>query len=166
MNKIGLLLLTLFFLSSCADYKSSTTEDKNDPVLEKIAGKDYAKMIEIPTTADGKIDSSRIAKIVFDAESYDFGTLTEGEKTTHTFLFKNEGNRDLYLLQSNASCGCTVPKYSKEAIVPGEKGELKVTFDSSGKKGKQNRKISIISNSFPSENVLIFKGFVKQKESE
>ena len=50
--------------------------------------------------------------------------------------------------------------------MPGGTGEIQVTFDSNGKSGKQNRKISVITNSFPAEKVLSVNGFVKQMKTD
>jgi hypothetical protein len=137
-------------------------QESKDPVLEKIAGKDYAEMIQIPTTPDGKIDTSQTAKFTLEKKVFDFDTIYQGDKVAHDFIFTNTGKQDLYLLQTNSSCGCTVSQYSKEALAPGEKGSIRIAFDSSGKSGKQDRKVTIITNAFPSENIIRMTGYVKQ----
>lgn len=157
-----LILLSSVFCFSC---KEQTDESENtDPVLEKIAGKNYAELIEIPTTPDGQVDTSQMALITFETTVFDFDTLFQGDKVEYSFNYSNTGVKDLYILQTNSACGCTVSDYSKEPIGPGESGSIKVVFNSEGKKGIQNRKISVITNAFPSEKVLSVKGYVKLNE--
>lgn len=154
------ILLTSIIILSC----QNKTEVKNpgDPILEKIAGKDYAKMIEIPTTPDGQVDTSNTAIIQLQQATFDFDTIFQGDKAEHTFHFTNTGKKELYILQTNTSCGCTVPEYSKDPVAPGEKGSIHVIFDSTGKKGAQNRRISLITNAFPSEKIIRMTGYVQQ----
>jgi len=107
-----------------------------------------------------------MARIVFDSPEYLFDTIFSGDIINHTFEFRNEGKKDLYILETNTSCGCTVPSYSKEAIAPGARGEIQVSFNSKSKSGKQFRRISVITNSYPAEKVISFKGFVKQMKKD
>jgi len=85
-------------------------------------------------------------KIAFENKKYDFGTLEQGEKITHTFRFTNEGKRDLIIRAMNASCGCTSPEPEKKQIAPGESGAIKVIFNSSGKIGRQHQRVTVITN--------------------
>ena len=82
-------------------------------------------------------DSNTIAKIEFPQE---------GEIVTHTFRFKNTGTQSLVILNVEASCGCTTPKYDKKPIPPGGEGKIEVEFNSSGRYGKQYKVINIFAN--------------------
>ena len=73
------------------------------------------------------------AEINFEKTSHNFGSFPETEKVTCTFKFTNTGDNLLVIHQAIASCGCTVPQYPKQPIKPGESGEIKVTYDGSGK---------------------------------
>ena len=74
------------------------------------------------------------AEIKFEKTSHNFGTFPESSpKVTCVFKFTNTGDKLLVIHQAIASCGCTVPKYPKEPIKPGEGGEIIVTYDGSGK---------------------------------
>lgn len=73
------------------------------------------------------------AEIKFEKPSHNFGSFPETEKVTCTFKFTNTGDNLLVIHQAIASCGCTVPQYPKQPIKPGESGEIKVTYDGSGK---------------------------------
>lgn len=73
------------------------------------------------------------AEIKFEKTSHNFGSFPETEKVTCIFKFTNTGDNLLVIHQAIASCGCTVPQYPKQPIKPGESGEIKVTYDGSGK---------------------------------
>lgn len=84
--------------------------------------------------------------ITFDQETHDFGTVHEGEVVTYDFTFTNTGDAPLLITDAQASCGCTVPEWPREPIKPGQKGTLKVSFNSAGKDGAQDKSISIKAN--------------------
>ncbi len=74
------------------------------------------------------------AEIKFDKLTYDFGKFSEKDPIkTCKFTFTNVGEQPLVINQAVASCGCTVPKYTKEPIQPGAKGEIEVTYNGRGK---------------------------------
>jgi hypothetical protein len=112
-----------------------------------------------PNSASGEV-SDELPVIEFEKEVHDFGKVIQGEKVTYSFNFKNTGKSDLIIAQVKASCGCTAPSYPKEPIKPGEEGVLKVTFDSKGRKGIQNKSITVLSNCQPSRNVIRIKAKV------
>ncbi len=86
------------------------------------------------------------AKITFENTTHNFGDVSQGDKVTHTFKFKNSGNQPLIISNVLATCGCTATKWTKEPVKPGESGQITVEFDSSGRSGKQNKVVTIISN--------------------
>jgi hypothetical protein len=84
--------------------------------------------------------------MVFEKLEHNFGTVKEGEKVTHMFKFKNAGDKPLTIFDAQGSCGCTVPEYPKEPIAPGKSGEIKVEFNSKGKKGAETKFVTINAN--------------------
>lgn len=84
--------------------------------------------------------------LTFEQSSKDFGDITQGEKVEHVFKLENTGNSPLVISNVAATCGCTVPSWPKEPIAPGKTAEIKVTFNSKGKMGKQNSVVRIYSN--------------------
>ena len=101
--------------------------------------------------------------IEFDVKEYDFGDVTEGEVVEGKFTLINSGKADLILTEVKPSCGCTTPEWPKEAIKPGESGEIKFRFNSKGRKGKQNKSITIRSNAEKVTEVIRIKGNVIAK---
>jgi hypothetical protein len=88
------------------------------------------------------------AEIKFDKTSHNFGTFSENEpKVSCSFTFTNVGEQPLVINQALASCGCTVPEYTKTPIQPGEKGEIKVTYNGTGKfPGHFKKSITVRTN--------------------
>jgi len=104
---------------------------------------------------DGQLSQSRPKTVmVFDKMVHDFGVMTEGEEREYSFRFTNNGNEPLFIESAKGSCGCTVPMWPKDAIAPGASGEIKVKFNSKNKKGNNQKKVTLISNTDPVATVL------------
>ena len=88
------------------------------------------------------------AEIKFDKLTHDFGTFSEKNPVvSYTFTYTNVGEQPLVINQAVASCGCTVPEYTKTHIQPGEKGEIKVTYNGTGKfPGHFKKSITVRTN--------------------
>ncbi len=98
---------------------------------------------------------AKAPKIEFKETKYEFGTLKQGERTSHDFEFKNTGKSDLVIRKIKTTCGCTATKPEKMVIKPGETSKIKVTFNSSGKRGKQNKTITVTTNSPEKSSVAL-----------
>lgn len=70
-----------------------------------------------------------VPRIVFENYSYDFGTIKRHADGTCSFVFRNDGNSPLLITKVTAACGCTVPEYPKSPILPGQKAEIKVKYN-------------------------------------
>ena len=102
-------------------------------------------------------DINKIAKIEFETDFYDFGSVKQGEKLSYSFKFKNTGTADLVIADVIPSCGCTVPEYDKKPIAPGKKGEISVVFNTKGRSGSQLKEVHVKSNAENSRKTLTFK---------
>lgn len=108
------------------------------------------------------------AKIQFDKLNYDFGTFSEAQPVQKcTFTFTNTGDKPLVINQAVASCGCTVPQYTKTPIKPGEKGTIAVTYNGKGKfPGHFKKTITIRTNGVPEMTRLSVEGVMKEVEAK
>src|SRR5574344_1909381 len=88
------------------------------------------------------------AEITFDKTLHNFGTFSESQPVVScTFTFKNTGDAPLIINQAIATCGCTVPSYTDKPVLPGQKGEIKVTYSGKGRyPGKFKKIITVRSN--------------------
>ena len=74
------------------------------------------------------------ADIKFDKTTHNFGTFSENNPVVScTFTFTNVGDAPLVIHQAVASCGCTVPEYTQEPVMPGKNGTIKITYNGTGK---------------------------------
>ncbi|OGS69631.1 MAG: hypothetical protein A3F91_11960 [Flavobacteria bacterium RIFCSPLOWO2_12_FULL_35_11] len=128
---VGIVLLSLgLAFVSCKENATSKIEDTN---------------LETAKERDAKI-SLGSAIIEFDTKDYDFGTVKEGDVVEGVFKVANKGKTDLVITDASASCGCTVPEWPKEAIKPGDSAEIKFSFNSKGRTGKQSKTITLQTN--------------------
>lgn len=150
----GTLLAAVFALAASSCSNESSKEDKN--LLE-------SKMVSNPYTADG-VDTAvmnRLATMDFADTLHDFGHMKEGEVAEYDFSFKNNGKQPLLISKATGSCGCTVPDYPREPIVPGGTGVVKVKFNSAGKYGFQDKSVTLLTNSTHGMHTLYIKAEVE-----
>ena len=105
-------------------------------------------------------------EITFKTTSYDYGSIAMNSDGTYSFEFTNTGNEPLILSKPRSSCGCTVPAWPKEPILPGESNKIKVTYNTS-KAGAFNKTVTVYSNAKnKSAIVLRIKGKVVKEPAE
>jgi hypothetical protein len=110
-----------------------------------------------------QIQPTQFPAITFENPIHDFGDIFQGDKVEHTFKFANTGKAPLIITNVQVTCGCTTPKgWPRDPIAVGEKVELTVAFNSTGKLGKQNKVVTIISNASGS-NTVTFTANVLEK---
>ena len=102
--------------------------------------------------------------ITFDVVEHDFGAVEEGTRVSQVFTFTNTGDEPLILSNAKGSCGCTVPEWPKAPIAPGETASITVEFNSKGKRGKRNQKVTLTANTNPPQTFVYLKGEVLAKE--
>lgn len=100
------------------------------------------------------------AQITFEKEIHDFSEIPEGPKYATIFKFKNTGKEPLIISDAKGSCGCTVPVWPKEPIMPGATGEIKVEYNSAKRPGIFTKTVTITSNAAEATKVLKIKGNV------
>ncbi len=122
-------------------------------------------VVNNPATADGNSDFSTLPVMSFNFTEHDFGQVIQGEKVSIAFKFKNKGQSDLVISAANAGCGCTVPNFPRHPIKPGDEGVIEVLFNSSSKRGFQNQRISVVTNTQPNTTVLTIKANVVVPEN-
>lgn len=156
---LGISFALLFF--SCSGEKQETKSGDGSKVQEiKAEPGSISEIIRSPVNANEPIDTTNVAKMVFDEKRHDFGTVNEGDIVRHKYKFINTGRIPLIISEAKSTCGCTVPDWPKEAIPPGESSEISVRFDTKGKPNQQGKPITIFANTYPNKTVLQLKGMV------
>lgn len=107
----------------------------------------------------GAFAQEKVAKIEFKTDVIDYGTIEKGADGVRVFEFTNTGNAPLIISNAKSTCGCTVPNWPKQPIMPGESGEIKVKYDT--KRVNPIRKtITVTSNAETPSVALKIKGVV------
>ena len=141
------IIIASILVVSCKDNATSKVKKEN---------------VEQAEERDAKIKLGG-AKISFDKTEHDFGTIKEGDIVETVFSFTNTGKSELIISSAKGSCGCTVPEWPKEPILPGEKGEIKVKFNSDRKPNKQQKQVTLVTNTDGGKEVLVIKAQVTPK---
>jgi hypothetical protein len=128
---------------------------------ENTSAKQDAAAMPVNTNKENTDVTGEKAQITFATTEYKFGEVKEGEKVNYKFKFKNTGKAPLIIQDAKASCGCTVPSYTKDPIAVDSEGEIAVSFDSQGKPGTQSKTVTVTSNGSDSPITLTITGFVK-----
>jgi uncharacterized cupredoxin-like copper-binding protein len=135
-------------------------------VLTVSCKKNAALSIDAETAKKAELahaESGKLPLIKFETTDHDFGTINEGDRVDYTYKFKNEGSADLIISDAKASCGCTIPEYTKTPVKPGDSGEIKVVFNSAGKSGLQQKTVTLTLNTETGTEMLNFKADVTPK---
>lgn len=93
----------------------------------------------------------------FDDVKYNFGFVHEGEKLVHQYTFENTGTQPVIISEAKVQCSCTQVEFPKQPIKPGEKGVIKVTFDTTNKMDRQDRTVLLTTNAQAQPYELRFK---------
>ena len=98
----------------------------------------------------------------FEEEVIDYGNIAQNDNGVRTFKFTNRGRTAIVISKVKTSCGCTVPTFPKQAILPGESGTIDIKY-ATNRVGKFSKSIVVISNADNSEKKLRIKGNVIAK---
>ncbi len=136
MNKVLLIMLVgILSISVKAQTKEEIKKDFTGPVFE------------------------------FEQETIDYGDILKNSDGLRVFKFENTGAAPILIQKVKSSCGCTVPTFSKEPIMPGKTGEIQVKY-ATNRVGPFSKNITISSNAFETSKMLRIKGRVLDKEAD
>jgi hypothetical protein len=139
-NILTLAILILFAFSiNAQNFSKQATDSKN-------------KKTEQKADPNGPV-------IHFEKLTFDYGTITKGSDGTRLFKFTNTGKAPLKITRVKSTCGCTIPTYPKQEIMPGESAEVNVKYNTK-KIGRFSKSVSIFTNTIPERTVLRIKGKV------
>lgn len=163
-----LSLMLVFIASSCSNVLESRVSELERRVAKLESGGATATTTALNSTPINnpavqpveERPEGPLPEFNFSSESFDFGTINEGEVIDYVFTFTNVGEAPLIIQSATASCGCTVPSYSREPVAVGGTGEIAVRFDSKNKKGNQAPTVTVTANTYPKVRKLRLKGTV------
>jgi hypothetical protein len=133
-------------------------------ILALAAGVSYAQTENQEAQEEQAVEESGPV-MTFESEVVDYGTIEQDSEPYRFFKFTNDGDEPLVIKNAKGSCGCTVPTYPKEPILPGESSEIKVRYDTK-RIGKFTKTVTLTTNTAQERHVLRIKGEVLKKEEE
>ena len=104
-------------------------------------------------------------KMKFEVTEVDYGTIEQGGDPLRVFKFSNVGDEPLIISKAKGSCGCTVPKYPQDPILPGETAEIEVRYDTN-RIGPFQKTVTLTTNEAEPTHILKIKGKVEKKPTE
>jgi hypothetical protein len=128
------------------DYVYDMVELQTDDQLESVKKLIITANLSVYFPPMSREDSLRMPRLSFDRSTHNFGIIKQGDTVSTNFIMTNSGKTDLIIYKTKASCGCTVSEPEKTLLKPGEKTNLKVTFNSTGKSGQHSKSVTVYSN--------------------
>lgn len=133
MRKVFLGIIAVGMFTACDPAKSTTNTTDST------------------ATAATSVPAGQLPVMKFERETHDFGKIKAGDLVHYDFKFTNTGKSPLIITNATATCGCTKPEFPKAPVAPGQSGVIKVTFNSAGKMGLQDKQITLTANTNPAE---------------
>lgn len=94
----------------------------------------------------GRSAQAGLARLQLDKASHNFGKIVAGEQVTTVFNLENTGKSPLVIHKVSAFCGCIILEVSADTIAPGQQAQLRLTFNSRGRIGQEDKEITLICN--------------------
>jgi len=119
------------------------TDEQGDAARKSFSV--YADINEyfVPLT---EAEAKLAPKLIIGEKVHSFGSIQQGALVATSFTLKNDGKSDLIIRKTHSSCSCTTAKLSKMTLKSGDTIDLEVTFNSTGRRGNQQKSITIYSN--------------------
>lgn len=100
------------------------------------------------------VESERGPVITFDTTLFDFGTIPYAGNGSCSFTFTNSGYAPLIIESFRTSCGCLVPYWDQEPVLPGQKGKVRLKYDTR-RAGPFQKTATLLSNATNAPMVLL-----------
>lgn len=165
LSRIFFVVIVMLAAASCKDRAAEKRIAELESRLAQLEGSKAGTTTPAAaaTPAAEQKPEGPLPVAEFESTDHDFGTVTEGQKVSYTYKFKNTGEAPLIIQNAQPSCGCTVPDWTKEPIPVGGTGYVKAEFDTNGKTNIQNKTITVTANTWPKTTTLRFKAMVTPK---
>ncbi len=144
MKKTILLFSSVALLALSATAQNKKTDSKATEKPQTVATP--APAAAAPAAAPAAPAQNPDLSIKFNEEEHSFGNVPEGPSVSYDFEFKNIGKVPIIFSDVHGSCGCTVPTWPKEPILPGKSNKIMVTYSTQGRVGQINKTVTVTSN--------------------
>lgn len=109
------------------------------------------------------VSNQPLTTIALSESSFDFGNIKKGDKVNHVYEVTNTGKNPLVISEVKPGCGCTAPEFTKDPILPGKKGKITLSFDSSSFDGAVQKYADVFANVEKAPIKLTFNANIQAK---
>lgn len=139
----GLSILALFLITSCKK-EEKAPENKISILKNKDPFADDRIVMQTDLVKEAKTHAE--TTLALSEPEFDFGKIKKGDKVEHVYEVTNTGKNPLVISSVHPTCGCTVPDYTKDPILPGKKGKITLKFNSSNFEGMVHKSAEVYAN--------------------
>lgn len=143
-------LIAVLSLTSCKK------DQKADQLIVEEQQAVEAPVVQTQDELVKEAQSKPLTTLALSEANFDFGKLKKGDHVEHIYEVTNTGTNPLIISQVKPGCGCTVPDYTKDPILPGQKGKITLKFDSTNFDGLVNKQAEVYANVEKAPIVLTF----------
>ena len=136
--------------------KEETTVTAPDSVSSEAQAPTQDATLVTADDRASEAQSKPLTTVALSESSFEFGKIKKGDHKEHTYEITNTGKNPLIISQVKPGCGCTVPDYTKDPIMPGKKGKITLKFDSSNFDGLVSKQAEIYANVEKAPMVITF----------
>lgn len=142
---------------------------KKDQTADQLIVQEETALTPPQSVEDAQAEMVRAAQskpltnIALSEAQFDFGKIKKGDQKEHVYEVTNTGENPLIISQVKPGCGCTVPDYTKDPILPGQKGKITLKFDSSNFDGLVNKQAEVYANVEKAPIVISFSADIQPK---
>jgi len=143
------LVVALSFVACNKDQKADKLTVNDETAVTAPAVDSQDDMVQ-------DAQSKPLTTVALSESNFEFGKIKKGDHKEHTYEITNTGTNPLIISQVKPGCGCTVPDYTKDPIMPGQKGKITLKFDSSNFDGLVNKQAEVYANVEKAPMVITF----------
>ncbi len=169
MKKVFVTLLCLSLSAAAVKAQNNKTAPSaagNPQTSTQMAPQPVAAPAQAPQAPTPPPVDPNAGKFKFEEETHDFGTVPEGPLAEYDFEFKNVGKSPIVITDAHGSCGCTVPTWPHDPIMPKQKAKIHVAYTTQGRQGPISKDVIINSNAQQNPMRLHITGNVTPKPAE
>ena len=144
--KKSILFFSAFALIAFSSVAQNKDKKADIKPTEKTA---TVAPVSTPTAQTPNADANAMnpdLSMKFNQEDHNFGNVPEGPSVSYEFELKNIGKVPIIISNAHGSCGCTVPTWPKEPILPGKTSKITVTYNTQGRPGQINKTVTVTTN--------------------
>jgi hypothetical protein len=150
MKNINRKTFSIIALSAIGFSLISCKKENNETQSVTTITTDSIAATQVPPPNEATVAPTRpnqpLTTIALSESSFDFGKIKKGNKVEHVYEVTNTGTNPLVISEVKPGCGCTVPDFTKEPILPGKKGKITLYFDSSSFDGNVQKYADVFAN--------------------